>query len=88
MKCKIFKYELPLVPGEFEIEMPKTNKALSVGTQDGVPYVWCKVYTKSKLIPKKFLLVFTGKEFEYSTTTKFVGTYTLEPLVYHLYQYE
>lgn len=88
MSDRIWKYELPSVPGSIWIEMPFGAKILTVQTQYNKPYLWVAVFPT--VVPRKnrhFLLLETGND-KIPIDSKYIGTVQLDEGSYVLHVYE
>jgi hypothetical protein len=91
----IYKYELERRAGvEQVIKLPEKASIISVGTplgeQAGLCF-WAKVDTEAKLIPRKFVVCWTGNELPASiggvhSAAVFYGTVQTGPLVWHIFE--
>jgi len=67
------------------LELPKYSKILCVQMQQGKPKIWALVDTKQPLEARKFLVIYTGQEFQ-DSGSNYIGTYQVGALVYHLFE--
>lgn len=83
----IWKFTTPLIPGRFELKLPTRSKILSFGNQ-GNPTFWVLCDPKEKQYTFKFLIAWTGQDFETKPGEKlnFIGTTQVGPIVFHLFQ--
>lgn len=80
----IWKFELGTEKVK-EIEMPIFAKILSVQVQNGVAQFWAVVYPDGPLETRTFKTYGTGWEIE-DDPGKFIGTYQLPDLVFHVFE--
>jgi len=86
----VYKYEVPVVDGIFEIYMPTPIEPLHFGLQRGEPYLWAEVDKFGVQEPVKFFIVGTGHPFPVlgkDENEEYIGTVVgyLGHLVFHLY---
>lgn len=81
---RIYKYQLPDIPGVFILQLPKGSIPLSVGVQHDELVLWVMVNEFEDDLEYKFRLLITGEDFD-ETNLKFIGTIQLNGLVYHLF---
>ncbi len=62
--------------GIFSVDMPNTNRALSVGLCSDVAYLWAIVDPGAKMMSRLFRVVRTDEEVEdhFSSVWQFIGT--------------
>ena len=86
IKC-IWKYELPLQFGEFDINMPKGSVARAIGT-DGHQKLcmWVEVDLEATLFPHRYRLLGSGEGFKERHNYHYIATTLFGEYVYHLFQ--
>lgn len=72
---KIYKYNIPVVDF-FELELPIGAKILCVQTQNEMPCIWAMVDPSAAKHPRRFSVIGTGHEIEF-TTTLYIGTFQM-----------
>lgn len=68
------------------IYWPKDSEVLSCGVQDGRLVIWAVVNPLRHKVMQDFYVYFTGDEFTNRSGLIFVGTQTLDNLVYHIFR--
>jgi hypothetical protein len=87
----IWKYEIP-IQKEFELELPKDGKILTVQSQDAyaITFIWVLFEMKhpQKTETRKFMLVGTGQQMMIKDTllARYIGTFQQEEYVGHLFE--
>jgi hypothetical protein len=92
MSVVIWKYPVPTAT-DFELEIPRRARILSVKTQRNMPQLWIMVDTEETVMVKaRFLLLPTGLPIEgtvaeFQEKWEFGGTFQLDggALVFHLF---
>ena len=81
----VYKYPV-ILEDNWEMSMPRGAKILSVGVQNGEPFMWAAVETDNMSQRKYFRTAGTGHEIK--GILKFVGTFHLEDLglVFHVFE--
>jgi hypothetical protein len=79
-------WKFPVTPGPFEVEMPKGAQVLSVQVQGGEPFMWALVDDQAPKEKRSFNTVGTGHDSDEIQNWRFVGTFQLGPLVFHLFE--
>lgn len=73
----IWKYQLPL-QDDFELELPKFAKVLSVGAQNDMPVIWVQVIVdEPEKEIRKFCLAGTGQHMNGKHQLTFIGTFQI-----------
>lgn len=80
----IWKYELK--PGENNIELPADSVPLSVQVQNEKPVMWCLVDTDNLMINRTFIVYGTGEKIDPELSLKYIGTFQLDWMVFHLFK--
>lgn len=87
MKKSVWKYPILRPETHFTIEMPSGAEILSIQVQNNIPCIWALVNTETVMIDnKRFLLVGTGHDIDVVDELKFIGTFQLDKLVFHLFE--
>ena len=60
----IWKYSIPKIINEFEIEMPRDARVLCVQIQKGTPCIWVKTSGRGEMEKRKFVIIGTGDSFD------------------------
>jgi len=84
---KIWKYELPLIFGHYEIEMPKRAEILTVQLQHDRPCIWALVKPENEKEKRTFFIAGTG-EYDVESYDEYVGTFQIlaGDIVYHVFE--
>jgi hypothetical protein len=79
---KVHKRAIPIVMGEFELELPKRASALKIGVSAGEPCVWFLIPDVDKdLEPRRFVFLETEKAVGYrESQLRYVGSIATEHL--------
>lgn len=80
----IWKYELQLTSEPQTVQMPHIGEVISVQNQNNQICFWALVDSERKLVPRRFLVVGTGQEFD-EGYTKFISTVQIGPFVWHVF---
>ncbi len=81
----IWKFELDPKPGTEFITMPKNSVPLTVQLQDGRPVMWALVETGNRPDRLMVMTYFTGQGVDwFEGVSKYIGTYQIGGLVYHV----
>jgi hypothetical protein len=83
----IWKYPIPKVIDEFEIEMPRNARVLCVQIQKGTPCIWVKTSGRDEMEKRKFVIIGTGNPFD-AEGLVYIGTWQEwgGMLVWHLFE--
>ena len=83
----IWKYEVPITPIDFELELPIGSKILSFGRQGNISAIWVLVNPKADKIKFEFRMAWTGESIEsrVGKELEFIGTEQFGSLVCHLF---
>lgn len=88
----IYKYPLQAQTQQF-VTMPCDAEILSVGEQNGHPFLWALVDTNSPFNQAKHILMFgTGQELDHPDDEydqkihRFIGTIHPHPFVFHIFE--
>ena len=79
----IWKYSITDCPYQ-KIEMPLNAEILCVQLQDNIPTPWALVETENPKKPFNILTYYTGA-YWINEKGKYIGTYQLAGLVYHVF---
>ena len=84
----IWKYEVPLSTGDFELQIPKGSMILGLRSQGLKLTLWALCDSEREKKPYKFRIGWTGQPFKYELEEilEFKGTEQVGPLVYHLFR--
>lgn len=87
----IYKYEAKAKnisgQGEFVLTIPAVFKFLSAQDQGGSICLWYLVDPDIKtLVEKRFRIIATGQDFEYTDRMKYLATVQQPPFVWHLFE--
>lgn len=86
MSTRIFKYPLK-IEDEQIIKMPCGYKILTVQVKDNVPCLWVAVDEKEKHMANCAIrTIGTGCSYD-NYTLGYIGTYQLNQLVFHVFEY-
>lgn len=86
----IYRYSIPLISTEFDMDLPVGAVILSFQTQNGIPSIWAMIDKDADIEQRHFRFYGTGypidkshKELRYIGTTQQSQT---PPLVWHLFE--
>ena len=84
---KIFKYEIPLMQGPFDIELPQGAEILFIELQHGKPTLWCKFTPGERIEIRQFIGVATGEDYN-PKGLRYIGSllYGDGVLIYHYFE--
>lgn len=89
---EIWKFELPVMGGEFYVDMPFGAQLLKFGTQGPfqVPCLWAVVDPNARYAKRRLILIGTGMSFGFGmVNAEYVGTIQqkvdIGELVWHLF---
>jgi hypothetical protein len=89
MEQRIYKYHLPtpIIPVDFDLNLPIDAQILTVQTQKGVPCIWAIVNPSNPSENKLFCYRGTGQLLS-GDEGKYIGTFQIEnsDLVFHLFE--
>lgn len=78
----IWKYR---VSPRFDMELPEDAQVLSVQAQGKEAQMWVLLDPDAPKVKRTFLAVQTGERFN-ATYTRYIGTFQLDWLVFHLFE--
>lgn len=82
---RIFKYTVPLMPGEYTLESKHALTLLSAAEQHGQIAIWAIADTSTKNCNTVVQILFTGMEVKVGL--KWLATFTdTDGLVYHVFE--
>ena len=87
--CTVWKYDIPLMPGEFTLDLPLNSLPLYIAEQDAFLRLWVEVDPSASVVPVRFLRVGTGHPMEHSSEQRrYVGSCLAHggALVWHLFE--
>lgn len=70
----IYKYKLPSLGGELNIEIPEKGRICDINCQGEDIYMWCVVNTDSPMIKRKIVTIGTGWEISNPDNMMFLKT--------------
>lgn len=82
---QIFKYALRITDGPQTVFMPLGSRILSVQNQNGNLTFWALVDDRRDKVPRKFLVVGTGQDFD-AFKLQYVGTAQFGVFVWHVFE--
>lgn len=84
----VWKFEFEIID-KFEISMPRDCEILTVQVQNGTPCIWALVNPDVVQEKRVFRLAGTGHDIHYDMGVdyKYIGTFQLDVLVFHLFEY-
>jgi hypothetical protein len=80
-------HKFDILSYDFLIELPADAQFLAVQVQNGTPVMWFLLDTEAPKIRRCFDTYYTGVEIP-CEAAKYLGTFQLETLVYHLFELE
>lgn len=86
--CQVWKYPVPIQPGEFSLLIPSADKPLAVQFQHGAPAMWVSVDPSRAPEPaeRRFIWYGTGWSIANYENLEHVGTVQDGWLVWHLFE--
>jgi hypothetical protein len=81
----VYKYTLPASPGQFEIALPAGAQLLSVAGQQYSIVMWALVDTINHHEDRRFAVAWTGN-YVPDNIKAYVGSCTIDALVYHVFE--
>ncbi len=84
---QIFKYALRVTDARQTVLMPLGARILSVQNQNGNLTLWALVDDRRDQVPRKFLVVGTGQDFD-AFGLEYVGTAQIGIFVWHVFEEE
>lgn len=83
----VWKFQLPITDS-FTVAMPKGAKILKAEQQGNIPCLWALVNSENTHESRSFVMRGTGYPLDGVDTEKYIGTFLIDWLVFHLFEVE